>query len=123
MNPEKMRSTYGKLVYLLQDSQMREIQDMLSFKCVRPIKTVFSILKENDGLALLEDDLMETATVEIKDEGRNRKQIQLEIKRKEKAIELLARKYQKPGLDSELIRQCLYSIGDNNAFLAYYNAK
>jgi hypothetical protein len=26
MNPEKMRSEYGKLVYLLMDSQMPEIQ-------------------------------------------------------------------------------------------------
>jgi len=33
MNPEKMRSTYGKLVYLLQDSVNPEIQELLQFSC------------------------------------------------------------------------------------------
>jgi hypothetical protein len=117
MNPEKMRGTYGKLVYMLQDSQMREIQDMLSFQLVRPIKTVFNILKDVDGLKMLDDELVELATREIKDEDRKRNEVQFEIKRKEKAIETLARKYQSKELDSDTIRQCLYSIGDNNSFL------
>lgn len=38
MNPEKMRSEYGKLVYLLMDSQLPEIQELLEFKCVRPLQ-------------------------------------------------------------------------------------
>jgi hypothetical protein len=117
MNPEKMRDSYGKLIYMLQDSQIPEVQDMLSFSCVRPIVTVFSVLEEKSGLALLEDEVIEVATAEIKDEGRSRREIQAEIKRKERAIEYLAKKYAKNGLETETIRQCLYSIGDNNAFL------
>ncbi|KAI8896273.1 hypothetical protein BC833DRAFT_598156 [Globomyces pollinis-pini] len=117
MNPEKMRSTYGKLIYMLQDSQMSEVQEMLNFKCVKPIKTVYNILEAANGLEVLQDELVETATMEILDEGRRRHEVQTDIKKKERAIEYLARKYARRDLDSEVIRQCLYSIGDNNSFL------
>jgi hypothetical protein len=40
MNPDKMRETYGKLMYLLQDSQLSEVKELLQFSCVVPIKTV-----------------------------------------------------------------------------------
>jgi hypothetical protein len=38
MNPEKMRSEYGKLVYLLQDSQLPDVQALLEFQIVTPLK-------------------------------------------------------------------------------------
>ncbi|KAJ3013577.1 hypothetical protein HKX48_005663 [Thoreauomyces humboldtii] len=117
MNPEKMRSTYGKLVYMLQDSQIPEVKELLQFACVKPIKTVFTILEELEGLDLLQDNLISIATQEILSEGRNRHAVQSEIKMKERAIEQLARKYASKDLKPELIRQCLYSIGDNHAFL------
>ncbi|KAJ3272874.1 hypothetical protein HDV01_005197 [Terramyces sp. JEL0728] len=117
MNPEKMRSTYGKLIYLLQDSQIREVQEMLSFQCVKPIKSVFNTLEAKGGLDVLKDELIEIATMEIIDEGKKRNEVQAEIKKKEKAIEYLAKKYGRQGLEPEVIRQCLYSIGDNNSFL------
>ena len=117
MNPEKMRSTYGKLVYMLQDSQISEVQELLGFKCVKPLKTVYTVLKEHDCLKVLEDDLIEVATAEIIDFGKKRHQVQSEIKRKEKAIEILAKRYGNSQVSPETIRQCLYSIGDNNSFL------
>jgi len=46
MNPEKMRTEYGKLVYLLQDAISPEIQEHLEFNCKRMIKTVYELLKE-----------------------------------------------------------------------------
>ena len=45
MNPEKMRTEYGKLIYLLQDSAIPEVQTMLEFECKRNIRTVYSHLK------------------------------------------------------------------------------
>eukprot|EP00842_Homolaphlyctis_polyrhiza_P003835 jgi/Hompol1/4452/HPOL_000214-RA len=122
MNPEKMRGTYGKLVYMLQDSQIPEVKDMLQFSCVKPIKSVYSILEARNSLGVLQDDLIHAATMEIVSEGKSRYQIQSEIKQKERAIEILARKYGGDGNaggngGSEIIRQCLYSIGDNHAFL------
>ncbi|CCM00435.1 uncharacterized protein FIBRA_02467 [Fibroporia radiculosa] len=117
MNPDKMRSTYGKLMYLLQDSQTSDVKDLLNFTCVKPIKTVYTVLEEHDALDLLRDDLISVATKEISAEGRSRREIQKDIKLKERAIETLAARYERRGHSQEQIRQCLYSIGDNHAFL------
>ncbi|KAG0786941.1 hypothetical protein G6F21_008241 [Rhizopus arrhizus] len=117
MNPEKMRSAYGKLMYLLSDSMIPEVKDMLGFDCVVPIKTVYSFLKEKNGLKVLHEDIVLLATKEIIPDGKTRPQIQAEIKRKEKSIEILSRKYQSKYLSADEIRHCLYSIGDNNAYL------
>ncbi|KAG9317802.1 hypothetical protein JVU11DRAFT_2025 [Chiua virens] len=117
MNPDKMRTTYGKLIYLLQDSQSSEVKDMLNFSCVKPIKTVYSVLERHGALDLLRDDLISVATKEIYADGRTRRDIQKDIKSKERAIETLSVRYQREGLNQEQVRQCLYSIGDNHAFL------
>ncbi|TPX46014.1 hypothetical protein SeMB42_g03835 [Synchytrium endobioticum] len=117
MNPDKMRTSYGKLLYMLMDSQIPEITEMLGFSCVIPIKTVYSTLEAKQALNVLSDELMPVATEEIVADGKSRGHVQQEIKKKERAIEYLARKYGHAAAPPELIRQCLYSIGDNNAFL------
>lgn len=117
MNPEKMRDTYGKLMYLLQDSKMPEVKEMLQFSCVREIQTVYRVLDANNCLALLKDDMISVATREIVPQGKTRYQIQSEIKAKERAIEHMAARYARGDVSPELIKQCLYSIGDNHAFL------
>jgi hypothetical protein len=93
------------------------VKDLLNFSCVRPIKTVYSVLEEADAVDLLRDDLVSVATKEIYSEGRSRREIQRDIRSKERAIESLAQRYQRKGLSQENVRQCLYSIGDNHAFL------
>ncbi|KAH8552013.1 hypothetical protein BGW37DRAFT_490288 [Umbelopsis sp. PMI_123] len=117
MNPEKMRSAYGKLMYMLMDSAIPEVEEMLGFSCVIPIKTVYSFLKERNGLDVLTNEIILLATMEIVPTGKTRMQIQTEIKRKERSIEQLSRKYSNPKLSADEIRHCLYSIGDNNAYL------
>ncbi|KAH9971431.1 hypothetical protein BGW80DRAFT_1322400 [Lactifluus volemus] len=118
MNPDKMRTTYGKLVYLLQDSQTPEVRDMLGFSCVSPIKTVHGLLDQYGVLDLLRDPLITAATQEITAGKRSRREIQRDIKAKERAIETLSSKYcREPKLPQEVVRQALYSIGDNHAFL------
>lgn len=112
-----MRNTYGKLIYLLQDSQSPEIKEMLEFNTLIPIKTVYLVLEKHDRLQILTDDLILTATMEITSIGKQRRQIQAEIKQKERAIEALAKKYKTNSLSQDEIKQCLYSIGDNHAFL------
>lgn len=93
------------------------MKDLLNFTCVQPIKTVHVILEECEALDLLREDLIAVATKEIYSEGRSRREIQKDIKSKERAIETLSSKYQRKGLSQETVRQCLYSIGDNHAFL------
>lgn len=122
MNPEKMRDSYGKLMYLLMDSQTPAVNEMLEFCCVSPITTVYSKLGECNALAVLSDPLMETATLEIMTHNKDntpipRNTIQKEIKQKERAIEILAARYKSSLISDEEIKQCLYSIGDNNSFL------
>ena len=128
MNPEKLRDTYGKLIYLLQDSQIPEVKELLEFDCVKPIVTVYSVLEENNALDLLKDPLIIHATKEITPPPPTsalnplqsksiRRQVQTEIKRKESAIESLSRKFATSSFAIEMVRQCIYSIGDNHAFL------
>ncbi|KAK9236098.1 hypothetical protein V1525DRAFT_234661 [Lipomyces kononenkoae] len=118
MNPEKMRDSFGKLMYMVMDSRLPEIQQVMGFDLYMPILTVHSFLESKDCLSLLEDNLVVPATAEIYPDHKNRSQIQAEIKQKEMAIETLARRYHKPGVISpDEIRQCLYSIGDNHSYL------
>lgn len=112
-----MRNEYGKLVYLLQDSAIAEVQELLEFECVRPIKTVFELLREKDNIRMLHDPLVEVATREIIPEGKTRYDINREIRDKERAVEILSQRYRTAQLSSEEIQLCLYSIGDNHSFL------
>lgn len=116
-NPEKMRTSYGKLLYLLMDSQIPEIQEMLEFTLVKPVHTVHNVLTEKEVLAVLRDPLVNTATKEIYTEGKTRPQIEAEKKGKERALDTLARKYATAAAPVETIRQCLLAIGDNHNYL------
>jgi len=117
MNPEKMRTAYGKMIYLLQDANLNEIQEVIHFSLGKPVLTVFLYLEERGSTQILRDDLAEIATREILPEGKDRYQIQREIKDKEKAIKMLSRKYTNNKISGEEIERCLYSIGDNHSFL------
>ena len=119
MNPEKMRAEYGKMIYLLQDSQSDEVQELLGFKLVRPMRTAYALLAEKNGLAMLDDGLMHQATAEIDHVGKARFVVQREIKAKEKARDVLARKYANADLTKDEILSVLYSISDNNAYLRF----
>eukprot|EP00455_Lapot_gusevi_P000550 TRINITY_DN1024_c0_g1_i5.p1 TRINITY_DN1024_c0_g1~~TRINITY_DN1024_c0_g1_i5.p1 ORF type:complete len:590 (-),score=199.74 TRINITY_DN1024_c0_g1_i5:176-1945(-) len=118
-NPEKMRDAYGKMVYLLQDSQIPEIQQLLEFSLVEPVHTVYWRLEQAGALDLLRDPVLSQATVNITAEGKTRARIDKEIKNKEKAVELLARKYTKPDLSYDEVKNCIASIGDNQSYLLF----
>ncbi len=91
---------------------------MLEFSCVAPIRTVHELLNEHGVLDLLRDPLVTTATQEIIAEKKSRREIQRDIRAKERAIETLSAKYRRgQRLTQEMVRQALYSIGDNHAFL------
>jgi len=113
-----MRADYGKLLYLLQDSQFKEIQDLLQFDMVTKVKTVYVLLERYGALDMLKDSAMVWATKEIIPESKSRHEIAQEIKQKERAIEYLAKRYAKGDkLTPDAIKTCLYSIGDNHSFL------
>lgn len=39
MNPDRMRSDYGKLIYMLMDSADLHVRELLEFDCVKPLLT------------------------------------------------------------------------------------
>lgn len=93
LNPDRMRDSYGKLMYFLMDTRKTDIYNLLSFNCVSPIKTIYSLLKEKkDGFAIFGDNLLKIATMEINAKT-SRSEIQKQIKEKEAAIKYLAKKY------------------------------
>ncbi|QPG73066.1 hypothetical protein FOA43_000370 [Brettanomyces nanus] len=119
MNPERMRDTYGKLCYMVMDSMLPEIRQTMEFDLYKPVKTVYSALKEGgEGcMNILMDPLIIDATAEVRPEDNTRRMINRMIKQKESAIEKLASRYSSPdGIGKEEIRVILYSIGDFNAY-------
>jgi hypothetical protein len=146
-NPEKLRSEYGKLIYLMQDAISSNIKPLLDCTVNQPVRTVYDLLSQYNGLAMLDDPLIHIATNEILSEkNKSRQMIQQEIKKKERAIEQLVKRFSPilvlgyrgqgggreqtqthtgrmgtgltPNMSREdIIRNCLYSISDNNSFL------
>ena len=104
MNPDKMRSEYGKLLYFLQDSCSPTVQNNLEMKTVTPIVTVYSFLEERDALDLLRDDMLGGATGEVGGRGKSRYEVQRSIREKEKKRELLAKKYQSKKISNEELK-------------------
>ncbi|KAH3763585.1 UPF0652 protein [Pelomyxa schiedti] len=118
MNPEKMRTQYAMMVYLLQDSCSVQIRELLGFSLVKKITTVYSYLEERGALGALTDDFIVCATSEVvQAPEKSRYDIQREIKIKERAIEHIGNKYANANVNAEQIKVCLYSVCDNNSFL------
>eukprot|EP00730_Choanoeca_flexa_P015459 TRINITY_DN7102_c0_g1_i2.p1 TRINITY_DN7102_c0_g1~~TRINITY_DN7102_c0_g1_i2.p1 ORF type:complete len:925 (+),score=196.84 TRINITY_DN7102_c0_g1_i2:56-2830(+) len=120
MNPERMRTQYGKLVFLLQDALSPQIQELLDVDVRRDIVTVHAWLAKHGIEDVLRHPLLATATMEILPEGKSRPQIQREIKAKETAQEKIARQFvysANRNISKDDIKWCLYSMSDNNSFL------
>lgn len=139
MNPERMRDSYGKLLYMLMDSVSSDVQQLLQFSCVTPVCTVYDTLEKSGCLALLRDEELLVATAEIvADRYPHRAAVERAIKVKEQAIERIVRRYareytttamsryqqrqeglnsENPTISEEQLRRCLYSMSDSNAYL------
>ena len=65
---------------------------------MRRLRTVHGVLQEANGLGLLADPLMEKATAEIVSGTRLRHDIQRDIKQKERARDMLVKKYKTSSL-------------------------
>jgi len=119
LNPECMRTDYGKLIHMLMDSQNPDIQRLLEFKLVKKVQTVYDLLRDRGALDILKHPDIITATTAIVDNGRTRAEVQQAIKVKENAVKRLIRKYSEEKMTEEEIEWCLYSIGDNSSFLVF----
>eukprot|EP00736_Rhodelphis_marinus_P011276 Rmarinus@m.25064 len=118
MNPEKMRSTYGKMMYMLMDSvdpAVREELGNVSFH--REIHTVYDALREHGVESMLSDSLLCIATQEISPGNMSRDEIDKMVKVKEAAIKKLKETYCRDKFPSDDIELILRSIGDYHSYL------
>lgn len=118
-NPEKMRSSYVKLIHLLQDSVIPEIEELLEFSCIKPIVTVYSFLEKHNALNVLTDDLQSLldATSETESEGKQRSQINRELRENERRFDRFCEKYSSDTLPKDELHLAIRSICDNHSFL------
>eukprot|EP00088_Acartia_fossae_P015987 TRINITY_DN1889_c0_g1_i15.p1 TRINITY_DN1889_c0_g1~~TRINITY_DN1889_c0_g1_i15.p1 ORF type:complete len:593 (-),score=122.50 TRINITY_DN1889_c0_g1_i15:501-2279(-) len=119
LNPECMRTDYGKLIHMLMDSQHPDIQRLLEFNFVRKVRTVYDFLADKQCLELLKSPEIVVATTAIVDRNRSRGEVQQAIRVKEAAVKRLIHKFSSDNMSDEEIEWCLYSIGDNSSFLVF----
>jgi len=55
MNPDKMRSNFGKLMFMLQDASQPDVQREMGFDIIRRVSTVSAELEDLGALELLEE--------------------------------------------------------------------
>ena len=97
MNPSKMRDSYGKLMYVLMDTESYHIKSDLKISFVKPILTVSNFL---DGRQLpvndiLSDPLWVTACRSISNDSgmKSKRELTNEIQEKVMAEKMLLKKY------------------------------
>lgn len=118
LNPDNLRSEYGKLIYTLQDAHSESNKQLLNINAFVPVKSVFDVLVSVGAQEVLDDKYVDLATDEILcDPDTPRHVVQQKIQKKERAVEYLVKKYVTKKCSNDLLRQCLYSIGDYKSFL------
>lgn len=95
MNPSKMRDTYGKLMYILMDTESYHVKTELKLNFIKPILTVSSFLDAKRSLDILADPLWTTATRSISNASgdKTKKELALEVSQKAAAEAALRKKY------------------------------
>ena len=120
-NPDKLRSTYGKLMHLLQDAVT---PGQIDVACKLPIKTVWSLLKEVNDFSLLADPDIVPATTHIEaTPGESRESLMQRETEKREARTRLIEKYSpslvRPSALAEAdIERIIDSIADSNTYIA-----
>lgn len=123
MNPSRLRSTYGKLMYLLMDAESYQIKSELQINFVKPILTVTSFINSKGLIAsdILSDPLWTAATVSVDDEYNTlpRHEVQAKHDSKAAAFNALIEKYSESFGGADDVRRVIDSIADDNANLVF----
>jgi hypothetical protein len=140
MNPSKMRGTYGKLMYILMDTESYSIKNELKLTFVKPVQTVVTFLqakvKNNTEVEdMLKDPLWATATQTISEHStgtarmgtedslgpdlKSKKELAVLASYKKQACEMLLKKYTSDQLSEADITRVIDSISDNEAYLNF----
>lgn len=116
LNPDKFRGSYGKLIHMLQDSVKDEVVRQVEFECVAPVRTVLTLLQEKNqrGVDLLRDPLLQVATREIYTGSKSREDVAAEVAEKNAALVELKKKYaeKQPDLQPGQTRKNFGDLGE-----------
>jgi hypothetical protein len=113
LNPDKMRTNYGKLMYMLQDAMS---PDVLEVKLVKPIKGVYGFLEEKGVTELLDDENISLATRCLIGATADERAEEFEIRKK--ARDSIVQKYVSTGKISESdVVRCIDSLADSNSYI------
>jgi len=95
MNPSKMRDTYGKLMYIMMDTESYHLKQELRISFAKPILTVTSFLATKNAVDILADPLWVTATQSISNDtgDKTKKELAAESAAKAQAEAMLKKKY------------------------------
>jgi hypothetical protein len=114
MNSDKMRSTYGKLLHILQDTNG---VDALDFRAIIPITTVSSFLSEKGANGdLLSDSDFRTACAELAVDSR-KEDLQDMYREKAAARARVVANYASDSFTADDIERCIDSMSDHNSHL------
>ncbi len=120
LNPAKMRSTYGKLMHILQDAQSPTIAKSLGFDLYKDLVMVRPFLEKKGAADILDDDRLVMATMyissknEVTGETIERHAIEKCVEMKRRTVNDLLDEYS--GDDNNISREdlqlCIDSISD-----------
>lgn len=113
MNPDKMRATYGKLMYIVQDAVLPEIRRELDVHI--DIKCVYQFLDEKNTLKLLNDPLLIPATQCVA--SNQRQEISDQIKLKTSSRKKLIEKYVNENFTEQELLLIVESLSDSNSYI------
>lgn len=121
MNPSKMRNTYGKLMYILMDTESYSVKSELKINFVKPILTVYSFLESKESLEILQDPLWPDASLSIHNDlgEKSKRELFAEQQRKQVACQRLIEKYTSSKISADDIQRVIDSIADNEAYYEF----
>jgi len=124
LNPASMRTTYGKLMYLLQDAQNPTVAKSLGFSLHKDMVLVKPFLEDQNCLDLLHDPRLECAVQFIDDRDPEtgtklpRDHVQAMVKGKQRVTQDLVDTYGKEGkLSPEDVHRVVESLADAIAYI------
>mmetsp|Transcript_34534 Transcript_34534/g.55109 ORF Transcript_34534/g.55109 Transcript_34534/m.55109 type:complete len:544 (+) Transcript_34534:1120-2751(+) len=115
MNPDKMRTNYGKLLYVIMDNVNPSVRRRVQMCLKKRVVTVMEKLDGGGGLALLTDPLLAVAASEI--EKGSPEEVAKAQQLKKVATEEIMRRYSSNCLNNNDLHLVISSISDSFSFL------
>lgn len=124
LNPTSMRTTYGKLMYLLQDAQNPSVAKSLGFSLHKDMVLVQPYLEEHNCADLLQDSRLECAVQHIHDrdpvtgQRLDRAHVQAMVEGKRRVTDQLVEAYSASGsLSPKNVLRAIDSLADAVAYV------